>query len=582
MYNKKEIKVENASTRKKKNPNMKEFTNKNIQSSMNLIVTARNEDLFGPRRKKYYSPYEDGGEFNTFESMKKNMKKGGEAFPTQPTAEQFFSMGYIPTAPVAFYQDGGQPCFECGSQKMMADGGENWIQEASSKMKAKGTKGAFTDYCGGKVTSACIEAGLNSPDPTTRKRAAFAKAMHTIQKAMGGEADARSTDDYLNEQNTYFKNALNYNSLNSQMEGEIDDQFMRKGGMVKYGPGGDFYPGTNIPVKASTVPFSGDPNLSTHPNFYTQTPTPAGYGYNPNMGWLAGFAGRFGPRYKINVNNYGIPQQGQQQGPGQAPGAKQTAPQATGNMPAGKEAYVKVNKAGILNQMFPKKFGPKSFEVGYRNAPVPPTGATPPVSADPQGQPNPFGTGFPPAMYGPNLPTGEDYGTKSIYSPFTTFPTDIGPRKNDGSFRKGGGIPYYADGGDTVLYSQERSLGFDTENINPDNVIAFEQQAANFLNAGQNKRIMDEQMARNMDVMNFSPTDTQFDRGYNMFDPTIMQNPEKTGVQVTSAGQSNITGQRGGYGFQNGGQFNEGDEVEMSDEELEQFFRNGGTVEYID
>lgn len=36
-------------------------------------------------------------------------------------------------------------------------------------------KGKFTDYCGGKVTSECIEQGLNSPSATIRKRANFAR-----------------------------------------------------------------------------------------------------------------------------------------------------------------------------------------------------------------------------------------------------------------------------------------------------------------------------------------------------------------------------------------------------------------------
>lgn len=35
-------------------------------------------------------------------------------------------------------------------------------------------KGKFTDYCGGKVTSECIQRGLHSSNPTTRKRANFA------------------------------------------------------------------------------------------------------------------------------------------------------------------------------------------------------------------------------------------------------------------------------------------------------------------------------------------------------------------------------------------------------------------------
>ena len=36
-------------------------------------------------------------------------------------------------------------------------------------------RGSFTAYCGGKVTNECIQRGLNSKNPTTRKRANFAR-----------------------------------------------------------------------------------------------------------------------------------------------------------------------------------------------------------------------------------------------------------------------------------------------------------------------------------------------------------------------------------------------------------------------
>lgn len=39
----------------------------------------------------------------------------------------------------------------------------------------KENRGKFTDYCGGEVTTACIQKGLHSSNPTTRKRANFAR-----------------------------------------------------------------------------------------------------------------------------------------------------------------------------------------------------------------------------------------------------------------------------------------------------------------------------------------------------------------------------------------------------------------------
>ena len=35
-------------------------------------------------------------------------------------------------------------------------------------------RGKFTEYCGGKVTSECIQKGKNSSNPKIRKRATFA------------------------------------------------------------------------------------------------------------------------------------------------------------------------------------------------------------------------------------------------------------------------------------------------------------------------------------------------------------------------------------------------------------------------
>lgn len=47
-------------------------------------------------------------------------------------------------------------------------------------------KGKFTDYCNGKVTEECIQRGLNSSNPTTRKRANFARNARKWNKEDGG------------------------------------------------------------------------------------------------------------------------------------------------------------------------------------------------------------------------------------------------------------------------------------------------------------------------------------------------------------------------------------------------------------
>ena len=69
----------------------------------------------------------------------------------------------------------------------MANKKQGWLQKANRQMKRKGTVGAFTEYCGGKVTNDCIERALNSNDETLRKRAQFAKNMRNLE--MGGAKD---------------------------------------------------------------------------------------------------------------------------------------------------------------------------------------------------------------------------------------------------------------------------------------------------------------------------------------------------------------------------------------------------------
>ena len=59
----------------------------------------------------------------------------------------------------------------------------------------KKNRGKFTDYCGGKVTSECIQRGLHSSNPTTRKRANFAlNSRHWNKHSNGGYLEGREYD----------------------------------------------------------------------------------------------------------------------------------------------------------------------------------------------------------------------------------------------------------------------------------------------------------------------------------------------------------------------------------------------------
>lgn len=51
----------------------------------------------------------------------------------------------------------------------------------------KENKGKFTSYCGGKVTSACIQKGKHSSNPAIRKRATFAANARKWKHKLGGQ-----------------------------------------------------------------------------------------------------------------------------------------------------------------------------------------------------------------------------------------------------------------------------------------------------------------------------------------------------------------------------------------------------------
>ena len=62
------------------------------------------------------------------------------------------------------------------------------IEKYKSGIKIKkSNRGKFTSYCGGEVTSACIQKGKNSSDPAVRKRATFAANARKWKHQIGGK-----------------------------------------------------------------------------------------------------------------------------------------------------------------------------------------------------------------------------------------------------------------------------------------------------------------------------------------------------------------------------------------------------------
>ena len=79
----------------------------------------------------------------------------------------------------------------------------------------KENRGKFTDYCGGKVTSECIQRGKNSSDPKIRRRATFAANVRTWKHQSGGILEDRSVEkqkyDEWNQLSALDKLKRNFN-----------------------------------------------------------------------------------------------------------------------------------------------------------------------------------------------------------------------------------------------------------------------------------------------------------------------------------------------------------------------------------
>jgi hypothetical protein len=201
---------------------------------------------------------------------------------------------------------------------------------------------------------------------------------------------------------------------------------------------------------------------------------------------------------------------------------------------------------------------------------------------------SPFGAGFP-AMYGPQEVTSDDYSAQSDYSPFTVFGNQpMGPSKADGSYRRGGMVPKFVDGGNGFYTPDYRDqtdiyggMGFDWSNLNPYNIMGAAQDGTDFLENAQRTRLVNQQRERLQNPLNTNP-DLE-EQGYIAMDSNISDGVDKKGVSNRYQGQANMDRQIAGSRMQGGGAVQVGDVVEdWSDDELAQFLANGGQVEFID
>lgn len=117
----------------------------------------------------------------------------------------------------------------------------------------KANRGKFTEYCGGKVTSECIARGKNSSSPTVRKRATFAANARKWNKAEGG-----FLDDYSKPIPGVIYNGA-YDSIS-----EYPDMFTHGGvfsdGVVRVGEGDSHENNPRGGVPMGIAP-DGQPNL---------------------------------------------------------------------------------------------------------------------------------------------------------------------------------------------------------------------------------------------------------------------------------------------------------------------------------
>ena len=73
-------------------------------------------------------------------------------------------------------------------QQLIINGVNITIYKSGSKIHIKKkNRGKFTDYCGGKVTDACIRRAKASGNPTLVKRATFADNARHFKHRLGGQ-----------------------------------------------------------------------------------------------------------------------------------------------------------------------------------------------------------------------------------------------------------------------------------------------------------------------------------------------------------------------------------------------------------
>jgi hypothetical protein len=466
----------------------------------------------------------------------------------------------------------------------------------------------------------------------------YNRALALVTKAMGGQAgvEMRSTNDYLQNENGYLTDYLNQGQQQFMRNG---------GNLMQAREGVDIgrpnAPEQGSSRASQSTNYSdgydprNDPRNNQNYNPYLVNQHSFTNGYTPYMGIfgaLANTAGRFGPKLKIKNKMYGdINYYGDQGASGQKSGDSSKQGQnitAQNNNPEGYTRYDEVIKRGIWNRLAPNKFAPKHVRTGWEktgqdkgtndiNPAIGGTGSGSKTASN-SAQSNsenakklydeatarqnyipttPYMTNQAPSPMGPFQPSISPFikpyeGTQPSMGPAAKSPFSSGfPGRAMGPGYAYGGVPQFVGGG-TGTYTPHPDdvsniyggIGFNVDNLNPWQMEGAAQDFTGFLNNGQNQRIMNEQRERLQNPLS-TTADLENRGNQRTFDSNIASNTRETPRLTTFAGDSNVDGQIGmsryGGTMQGGGQVNINDEIDMDEDELEQFLANGGQVEYL-
>ena len=99
----------------------------------------------------------------------------------------------------------------------------------------KANRGKFTDYCGGEVTTECIQRGKHSSNPAVRKRATFAANARKWKHKLGGVIKANGGTKFTINDGLALGSQLIGNAVNSiQQNKAIDSQIKANQAQSKY------------------------------------------------------------------------------------------------------------------------------------------------------------------------------------------------------------------------------------------------------------------------------------------------------------------------------------------------------------